>query len=37
LSEIADRNGVSLRALKATNGLTSNTIRVGQTLIIPDA
>jgi len=26
-----------LRALKATNGLTSNTIRVGQTLIIPDA
>jgi N-acetylmuramoyl-L-alanine amidase len=37
LSEIADRNGVSLRALKATNGLTSTTIRVGQTLIIPDA
>lgn len=37
LSEIADRNGVSLRALKATNGLTGNTIRVGQTLIIPDA
>jgi len=37
LIEIADRNGVSLRALKATNGLTSTTIRVGQTLIIPDA
>lgn len=35
LSEIAAQYGVSVRALKAANGLSSNTIRVGQTLVIP--
>ncbi len=37
LSEIALRFNVSVPALKARNGLGSNTIRIGQTLVIPDA
>jgi N-acetylmuramoyl-L-alanine amidase len=37
LSEIAQRFNVSVRSLKARNGLASNTIRIGQTLVIPDA
>ncbi|NKB46337.1 MAG: AMIN domain-containing protein [Legionellales bacterium] len=35
LSHIAQRHGVSVRALKAANQLTSDNIRVGQTLKIP--
>jgi len=35
LSEIAAQYGVSVRALKTANGLKNNTIRVGQTLVIP--
>lgn len=35
LSEIAERYNISMRALKATNNLTSNRLRVGQTLRIP--
>ena len=37
LSEIAQRFNVSVRSIKARNGLASNTIRIGQTLVIPDA
>lgn len=37
LSDIAQRYRVSVKALKQSNGLRSNTIRVGQTLVIPDA
>ena len=37
LSEIADRFGVSVAALKAANNLRTNTIRIGQTLTIPNA
>jgi len=37
LSEIADRHRVSLADLKAANGISSNTIRVGQQLQIPGA
>ena len=37
LSEVADRFGVSLSALKSANRLTSNTIRIGQELTIPGA
>jgi N-acetylmuramoyl-L-alanine amidase len=37
LSAIAQRFQVSVEALKSSNGLRSNTIRVGQTLIIPSA
>ena len=37
LSEIATRFGISVRALKASNGLSGNTIHVGQKLIIPGA
>ena len=37
LSEIASRYRVSVDALKRSNGLSGNTIRVGQTLLIPDA
>lgn len=35
LSDIADRHGLSLIELKALNGLSSNTIRVGQSLRVP--
>lgn len=35
LSEIAARYNVSVTALKTTNNLSSNTVRVGQTLRIP--
>lgn len=35
LSQIADRHGVSLRALRASNGLRGSMIRAGQTLRIP--
>ena len=34
---IARRNGVTVRDLKAANGLTTNTIRPGQTLVLPGA
>ncbi|BCO33205.1 N-acetylmuramoyl-L-alanine amidase [Thiohalobacter sp. COW1] len=37
LSEIASRYNVSLRALRATNGLNSDRVYVGQTLRIPGA
>ena len=37
LSGIAQRFSVSVKSLKDTNGLRGNTIRIGQTLIIPDA
>ncbi len=37
LSAIAQRFNVSVKSLKDSNGLRSNTIRVGQTLIIPSA
>ena len=37
LSTIARRYGVSSRALKARNGLSSDRIRVGQVLLIPGA
>ena len=37
LSTIAQRYGVSSRVLKARNGLSSDRIRVGQTLLIPGA
>ncbi len=37
LSEIAARYNVSVKSLKASNGLSGNTIRIGQTLVIPDA
>jgi LysM repeat protein len=37
LSDIAQRFRVSVEAIKSSNGLRSNTIRVGQTLIIPRA
>jgi len=36
LSEIADRFGVSVGSLKAANNLSSNTIRLGQELTIPN-
>lgn len=35
LSIIARRNGVSLKALKQANNLTSDNIRIGQKLVIP--
>lgn len=35
LSTIASRNGVTVNQLKAMNNLTSNTIRIGQILLIP--
>ncbi len=35
LSEIAERYNVSMRALKAANNLSSNRVKVGQTLRIP--
>ena len=34
LGRIAEKHGVSLANLKSWNGLTSNTIRVGQKLVI---
>ncbi|MDA4846661.1 peptidoglycan DD-metalloendopeptidase family protein [Hoeflea poritis] len=37
LSGIATRNGITVNALKAANGLSTATIRVGQTLIVPRA
>ncbi len=37
LNRIASRNGVSVAALKAANGLTSDTIRIGQVLSLPGA
>lgn len=37
LSEIAQRHGVSVAAIKTTNGLSRDVIFVGQTLLIPDA
>jgi N-acetylmuramoyl-L-alanine amidase len=37
LSQIADRYGMTLAALKSANGLDSNTIHVGQQLKIPGA
>ena len=37
LSRVASRAGVSIAALKEANGLTSSTIRVGQTLRLPVA
>jgi N-acetylmuramoyl-L-alanine amidase len=37
LSEIAQRQGVSVASIKTTNGLSRDTIFVGQTLLIPDA
>lgn len=37
LSAIAERNNVSLSLLKSSNNLRSNTIRIGQELIIPSA
>ena len=37
LSEIAERHRERVSSLKSSNGLKSNTIRVGQKLIIPDA
>lgn len=37
LSGIAQRFSVSVDALKATNGLQSNSIRVGQALVIPNS
>jgi N-acetylmuramoyl-L-alanine amidase len=36
LSEIAQRHGVSVAAIKTTNGLSRDVIFVGQTLLIPD-
>lgn len=35
LSKIARRNGVSVKALKEANNLTSDNIRIGQKLVIP--
>ena len=35
LNEIAQRFGTTAEAIKAANGLTSDTINVGQVLIIP--
>lgn len=35
LSKIAKKSGTTVAALRATNNLTSDTIRVGQTLLIP--
>jgi len=37
LSGIASRNGISVSGLKAANNFSSDMIRVGQTLLIPDA
>ena len=37
LSAIAQRFSVSVDALKSSNGLTSNSIRVGQALVIPSS
>lgn len=37
LSDIAQRFRVSVKSLKESNGLNTNTIRIGQTLVIPDA
>ncbi len=37
LIKIASRNGVSVAALKAANGLTSDNIRIGQVLSLPGA
>ena len=37
LSGLASRHGTSVRALKEVNNLSSDTIRVGQTLLLPDA
>lgn len=37
LARIASRNGVSVSALKAANGLTSDNIRIGQVLSLPGA
>jgi len=37
LSEIAQRHGVSVAAIKKINGLSHDVIFVGQTLLIPDA
>ncbi len=36
LSEIADRFNVSMIAIKQANNMNSNTIRVGQKLILPN-
>ncbi len=36
LSEIADRFGVSMASIKSNNGLTTDVIYVGQTLVIPE-
>lgn len=36
LSAIAARNGTTVRALKALNGLSGDTIYVGQKLLVPD-
>jgi LysM repeat protein len=35
LYSIAGRFGTTVNAIKALNGLTSNTLRVGQKLLIP--
>jgi N-acetylmuramoyl-L-alanine amidase len=37
LSGIASRYSVTLEALKSKNDLSSNSIRVGQVLIIPES
>ena len=37
LSQIAEQFGVSLAAIKSTNGLSRDVIYVGQTLVIPEA
>jgi LysM repeat protein len=37
LYNIAKRNGTSVTAIKTANGLTDNTIGLGQTLIVPSA
>ena len=37
LSEIAEQYGVSVTAIKASNGLSRDVIYVGQTLLIPEA
>jgi murein DD-endopeptidase MepM/ murein hydrolase activator NlpD len=37
LAKIARENGVSVASLKAANGLTTENIRIGQTLVMPKA